>query len=225
VTAPPDDGQPLRLVIVDDHELVRTGFVATLAHDERFAVVAATGSAREGLAAARRLRPDVAVVDLRLPDMSGVELCRALRAELPGTPVIILSAYGSEDTVREAMDAGASAYLTKSADLDDLLDVLARMRDADRATAEPQIAEHLRELLASRATDHEVSARQMRVLDLAAQGLTYDQIAERLCISRSTVRFHIHKLRERFGARTRTELIVKAVHAGVIAPPAEDRHA
>lgn len=219
---PQDDRRPvpIRLLIVDDHELVRKGFVATLALEERFDVVAETGSAREGLEAAERVRPDVAVVDLRLPDMPGEELCRRLRELLPATPVVILSAYGSEDTVRDAMDAGASAYLTKSSDLDELLEVLERVV---RGSVEPQIAEHLRDLLASRASDHDVSARQLRVLGLAAQGLTYHQIADRLCISHSTVRFHIHSLRARFGARTRTELIVKAIQAGIL-PPTEDHH-
>jgi DNA-binding NarL/FixJ family response regulator len=215
----------MRLLLVDDHELVRKGFVASLALEDRFDVVAETGSAREALEATRRWRPDVAVVDLRLPDMPGEQLCRSLREQQPAPAVIILSAYASEDTVRAAMDAGASAYVPKSADFEEILAVLERVVSDDAPSTEPQIAEQLREMLASRATDHEVSARQVRVLDLAAQGMTYHQIAERLCISRSTVRFHIHSLRDRFGARTRTELIVKAIQAGVISPPGGDHHA
>ncbi len=215
-------GAPIRLLIVDDHEIVREGLVAALEADERFDVVAATGSAAEALAALRRVRPDVAIVDLRLPDMPGDELCRALRDRLPDTPVVMLSSYASEDTVRAAMDAGASAYLSKSTGLADLRAVLDRVL-ADGSDAEPQIVEQLHRLLVRRDDDARPTPRQERVLDLAAEGLTYHEIGELLFISESTVRFHMQKLKAKFGARTKTDLIAKAIRAGVIAPAAEDR--
>jgi DNA-binding NarL/FixJ family response regulator len=223
VTTPEEDevaSTPIRLLIVDDHELVRKGFVAAMAVDDRFEVVAETGSGRSALAALRRVRPDVAVVDLRLPDMRGEELCAELRERLPATPVIILTAYGTEDAVRAAMKAGASAYVPKSADVGELMDVLARVAREDRDSAEPQIVERLHALLGERGSEHKISPRQARVLALAAEGLTYREIGDRLHISYGTVRFHMNNLKEKFGARTRTETIVKAIRAGVLEPPA-----
>jgi DNA-binding NarL/FixJ family response regulator len=211
----------IRVLIVDDHELVRKGFVAALEAHERFQVVAETGSANEALEALAHASPDIAVVDLRLTDMSGEALCRKLRERLPAVPVIILSAYGSEDTVRAAMTAGASAYVPKSAECSELIEVLTRVAQEDNAAAEPQIVEQLRGLLASRGTNAQPSPRQTRVLELAAEGLTYHQISERLHITHSTVRFHINNLKRRFGARTTTELVVKAIRAGAIPPPTE----
>jgi DNA-binding NarL/FixJ family response regulator len=211
----------IRVLVVDDHELVRKGFVAALDAHERFQVVAETGSANEALAALAHTSPDIAVVDLRLTDMSGEALCRELRKRLPAVPVVILSAYGSEDAVRAAMTAGASAYVPKSAECSELIEVLKRVAQEDSAAAEPQIVERLRELLAGRGDNAHPSPRQSRVLELAAEGLTYNQISARLHISQSTVRFHMSNLKRRFGARTTTELVVKAVRAGAIPPPTE----
>jgi DNA-binding NarL/FixJ family response regulator len=214
---------PIRLLIVDDHEVVREGLAASLAADERFEVIAAAGSAADALAALRRIRPDVAIVDLRLPDMGGTELCRRLRERLPTTPVVMLSSYASEDTIRAAMAAGATAYVSKSAGLDDLRTVLERVVAGGPDAAEPQIVEQLHGLLVRRDDSARPTPRQERVLDLVAEGLTYHEIGERLFISESTVRFHMQKLKTKFGARTKTDLIAKAIRSGFIAPANEDR--
>jgi DNA-binding NarL/FixJ family response regulator len=214
---------PIRLLIVDDHEVVREGLVAALGSDPRFEVAAALGCAVDALASLRRATPDIAVVDLRLPDMPGTELCRELRERRPGMPVVMLSSYASEDAVRAAMDAGAAAYISKSAGLSELRDVLARIAAGGPAPAETQIVEQLHQLLVRRDDDLRPTPRQERVLDLAAEGLTYHEIGDRLFISESTVRFHVQKLKAKFGARTKTDLIAKAIRAGVITPASEDR--
>ncbi|MBI5104876.1 MAG: response regulator transcription factor [Solirubrobacterales bacterium] len=219
----PGRAAPIRLLIVDDHEVVREGLVAALAADGRFEVIAAAGSAEEGLAALRRARPDVAVVDLRLPDMPGDVLCRTLRERLPATPVVVLSSFASEDTLRAAMDAGASAYISKAAGLGELRDTLRRVAAEGPDADAPQIREALHRMLVRRDDDDRPTPRQERVLELAADGLTYQEIGDRLFISESTVRFHMQKLKAKFGARTKTDLIAKAIRAGVITPPAEER--
>jgi DNA-binding NarL/FixJ family response regulator len=210
----------MRLLIVDDHEVVREGLLAALAPDERFEVVAAAGSAAEALSRLDRVRPDVAVVDLRLPDMPGDTLCRALREKRPGLPVVILSSYTSEDAVRSAMRAGAWAYIAKAAGLSELRDVLARA-SADPG-GDPPIVEQLHRLLVRREDASRTTPQQERVLELAAEGLTYQRIGDQLCISESTVRFHMQKLKGKLGARTKTDLIAKAIRAGIIAPAAEE---
>lgn len=210
----------MRLLIVDDHEVVREGLVAVLAPDERFEVVATAGSGAEALARLDEVRPDVAVIDLRLPDMPGDRLCRTARERRPETRVVVLSSYMSADTVRAAMDAGAAAYVAKSAGLTELRQVLGRMHDGGEDDA-PQIVEQLHRLLVRREDEARTTPQQERVLELAAEGFTYHEIGERLCISESTVRFHMQKLKGKFGARTKTDLIAKAIRNGILAPAAE----
>lgn len=215
----------MRILVVDDHEIVREGLIATLAADPRFEVVGAAGSAAEALEQARRTLPDVALVDLRLPDISGEDLCRSLRERFPSTAVVILTTYLSEETVRGAMNAGATAYVTKSAGLPELRKVLERVRVhgvTPDPTTGPQIVKQLHELVSSRVTAALPTPQQERVLELAAEGLTYEDIGARLYISESTVRFHVQKLKVKFGARTKIELIAKAIRSGVISPAPDD---
>jgi DNA-binding NarL/FixJ family response regulator len=215
----------MRILIVDDHEIVREGLAATLAGDPRLEIVGSAGTAKDALMLARRTLPDVALVDLRLPDMTGEELTRELRSRFPSTAVIVLTTYLSEETVRGALKAGAAAYVTKAAGLPELraaIDRIAAGEDAGGVGAGPQIVKQLHELVSARMDDALPTPQQERVLELAAQGLTNHEIGDRLFISESTVRFHIQKLKTKFSARTKTELIAKAIRVGVIPPAAED---
>ncbi|MCW3063804.1 MAG: response regulator transcription factor [Solirubrobacterales bacterium] len=214
-----------RILIVDDHEIVREGLRSTLATDPRLEIVGEAATGKEALDVARRTLPDVALVDLRLPDMSGEDLCVRLRDRFPSTAVIVLTTYLSEETVRASLQAGAAAYVTKAAGLPELRAALERVRAGDRvkdAAAGPQIVKQLHDVVASRMADALPTPQQERVLELAAEGLTNHEIGSRLYISESTVRFHIQKLKGKFAARTKTELIAKAIRVGVIAPAAED---
>ena len=223
---------PRRLLVVDDHEVVRAGLVAALAADERYPVIGVAGTGREALELARRDRPDVVIVDLRLPDLPGTELCRRLRAVLPDVAVIVLSSYLSEETVRQAIDAGASAYVTKAAGLPELRSALdeacARRGQPDGppggGRSVSQIVRRLEQLIGARGDGTTPTPQQARVLELAAQGLTYAEIATRLVISESTVRFHVQKLKVKFDTNSRTELVVRAVRAGLIAAPGDEAY-
>lgn len=214
-----------RLLIVDDHEVVREGLASALSADERFEIVGTAATGKEALQRARQTLPDIALVDLRLPDMRGEDLTRELRARFPSTVVIILTTYLGEGTVRAALDAGAAAYVTKAAGLPELRSAIARVieeEDPVNGTAAPQIVKQLHAVVASRMDDAIPTPRQEAVLELAAQGMTNGEIGERLYISESTVRFHVQKLKEKFSARTKTELIAKAIRTGFIAPALED---
>lgn len=214
----------MRVLIVDDHEVVREGLRASLATDPRLEVVGTAETGQGALEVARRTLPDIALVDLRLPDMSGEDLTRQLRARFPSTAVIILTTYLSEETVRSALDAGAHAYVTKAAGLPELRAAIDRVMGGDRSvdgTTGPQIVKQLHELVAGRMTEAMPTPQQERVLELAAQGFTNHEIGARLFISESTVRFHVQKLKAKFGARTKTELIAKAIRTGYIAPAGE----
>jgi DNA-binding NarL/FixJ family response regulator len=214
-----------RLLIVDDHEVVREGLAAALAVDERLEIVGTVGTGKTALERARQTLPNLALVDLRLPDMSGEDLTRELCRRFPSISVIVLTTYLSEGTVRASLDAGATAYVTKAAGLQELqaaIDgAISGPQSSDRATA-PQIVMKLHSVVAARIDDAIPTPRQEAVLELAAQGLTNSEIGGRLFISESTVRFHMQKLKEKFGARTKTELIAKAIRSGFIAPAVED---
>ena len=214
----------MRILIVDDHEVVREGLRASLASDPRLDVVGTAATAAEALTLARRTLPDIAVVDLRLPDMTGEDLTRALRERFPSTSVIILTTYLSEETVRSCLQAGAAAYVTKAAGLPELRAAIERIMDgagAQDVNAGPQIVKQLHGLVAGRMLEAMPTPQQERVLELAAQGLTNHEIGARLFISESTVRFHVQKLKAKFAARTKTELIAKAIRTGFIAPASE----
>lgn len=214
----------MKILIVDDHEVVREGLQASLAADPRLEVVGTAGSAKEALEVARRTLPDIALVDLRLPDLSGEDLTRQFRARFPSTAVIILTTYLSEETVRSALDAGAVGYVTKAAGLPELRAAIERVMEGAQgatATSGPHIVKQLHELVAGRMNEAMPTPQQERVLELAAQGLTNQEIGSRLFISESTVRFHVQKLKAKFSARTKTELIAKAIRTGYIAPAGE----
>lgn len=218
-----DQPRSVRVMVVDDHEVVREGLSAALSADGQFEIVAAVPTAAAALSQASRTRPDVALVDLRLPDKTGTQLCSELRSRFPATAVVVLSSYVSEDTVRTAMEAGASAYITKRAGLSELRKALAEVVAArDEEQAPRQIVEQLHDLVSRRRSESRLTPQQERVLELSAEGLTYREIGARLFISESTVRFHMQKLKGKFGARTKTELIARAIRTGAMAPAAED---
>jgi DNA-binding NarL/FixJ family response regulator len=213
----------VRILIVDDHEIVREGLRVALAGAQHYDVVGTAHDGRTGLILARRTAPDVAVVDLRLPDMPGAELCRQLRQALPSVKVVILTAYLSEETVRVCLRAGAAAYVTKAAGLAELRATLDRVMDEQSATSPypAQIVARLHAIVERRTRDALATPQQERVLELAAQGLSNAAIGERMFIAESTVRFHIQNMKAKFSARTKTELIAKALRNGAIAPAAE----
>jgi len=217
---------PKRLLIVDDHEVVREGLASALAADENFEIVGTAATGKEALEVSRRTLPDIAMVDLRLPDMRGEDLTQEIRKRFPSTAVIVLTTYLGEGTVRAALDAGASAYVTKAAGLPELRAALARVIADEgvegESVAAPQIVKQLHSVVAARMDDAIPTPRQEAVLELAAQGMTNGQIGEQLFISESTVRFHVQKLKEKFSAKTKTELIAKAIRTGFIAPALED---
>jgi len=207
-------------LVIDDHEVVREGLVAALRADDRFDVVATAASAREALDAVVVHEPDVAIVDLRLPDASGDALCRRIRDRAPSTLVVVLSSYLTEESVRAAVEAGAQAYVTKAAGIAELRHVLVRLRDHGAATgagSTSQIMERLERLVEQRKEDAP-TAQQTRVLRLVSEGATYRQIARQIGISESTVRFHLQNLKLKLNASSVTELVATAAARGLLTP-------
>ncbi|WP_249011428.1 response regulator transcription factor [Conexibacter sp. DBS9H8] len=217
--------EQMKVMIVDDHEVVTEGLRTAIERDERFIVVGVAHTGGDARALARRVLPDVVILDMHLPDMPGDDACRQLRVLLPRVTVIALSAYLNEAAVRSAMEAGAWAYVTKSAGLPELRATLDRLwtgqPDGESANA-PRIVKHLAGIVERRSDSETLTPQQARVLELLAQGLTYRKIALKMMISESTVRFHIQKLKVKFGTDSKTEMIVQCLRRGVISSPEEE---
>ena len=191
-----------------------------------YSVVGAASTGAEAVAAARSTLPDIALVDIRLPDLSGDRLCPLLKEAVPGISLIILTTYLSEEMVRRSLAAGAAEYVTKAAGLPQLLAALDRVSSkgqAGKPQHAPEIVRQLYDVTARRLQAVPLTPQQESVLELAAQGLTNDEIGRRLFITESTVRFHLGKLRDVFDARSKTELVAKAIRTGAISP-ALDAH-
>ena len=221
---PDEPAEVVRILIVDDHEVVREGLSSVLANDPRYEVVGTAANGAAAVEVAAHTQPDVAIVDFRLPDMAGDQVCRNLLRSRPDLRVIMLSSYLSEGLVRQALTAGAAGYLTKGSGLAALrstLDDVMQQRSRAAPHDAPQIVHQLHRLMSKQVAQAPPTPQQQAVLDLAAQGFTYHEVGARLFISESTVRFHIQNLKTRFEARSKTDLIAKAIQAGFVQPPDE----
>ncbi|PYE12452.1 LuxR family two component transcriptional regulator [Williamsia limnetica] len=218
----------MRVFIVDDHEIVREGLRTVLQKDADIEVVGEAGTGAEALDRIKQTQPNAAVVDYRLPDTTGDQLCRQILETSPATAVIILTTYLNEEVVRQSLAAGAVAFVTKASGLDELRKALREIATTEPGTRPASTASIVHRLFAAESSQQagggggkSLTPRQIRVLELVAEGLTYSEIAQKLSISQSTVRFHVQALKERVGARTKTELVATAIRAALISPNSE----
>ena len=193
--------RPLRLLVVDDHEVVRQGLVALLDRREGFQVVAEAGTAAESIEQARRFQPDIVVMDVRLPDGSGIEACREIRAELPATRVVMLTSYPDEEAVLSAIVAGASGYLLKQ--------IRARARGEsllDPAVTE-KVLERVRRIATGAYTDEmaQLTAQEQRILLLVAEGKTNKEIASEVFLSDKTVKNYVSSILSKLNLERRAQ--------------------
>jgi DNA-binding NarL/FixJ family response regulator len=214
---------PLRVVVVDDHEVVREGLRLTFAGHDWVEIVGAAATGADALTRCARLRPDVALIDYRLPDMEGDELCRQLQTIAPRTLVVLLTSYVSADRIRTAVEAGVFAYVTKESGLAAVTEALNHARaerEGTRVEDGTPAARYLVEVLreeAARRERFQLTAQQQRVLELAVEGRTDREIGLALCVSESTIRYHVQRLKLRLDARSKVELVRRAYAAGLIA--------
>ncbi len=201
----------LRLLIADDHALVRLGLKTSLEMERDFAVAADVASGEEAIAQYRKHRPDVALIDLRLPGIDGVETTAALCREFPGAKVIILSTYHSGDEILRAMRAGAKSYLTKSVQREELVYAIRQV-----AGGETYVPGLVARRLAERLRQPDLTARELEVLRLVAAGNSNKEIAAALAVEVSTVKLHVGKILEKLRARDRTEAVTIAIQHGLV---------
>ncbi|WP_214103662.1 response regulator [Acrocarpospora catenulata] len=212
----------MRVMVVDDHPMWREGVARDLA-EAGYEIVATTGEGRQALRIAAAVRPELVVLDLQLPDLPGVEVARGLGASEHPPRVLVLSASGEQDDVLEAVKAGASGYLVKSASREEFLDAVKRTADGD-AVFTPGLAGlvlgEYRRLAARPATTPEddgprLTDRETEVLRLVAKGLSYRQIAERLVLSHRTVQNHVQNTLSKLQLHNRVELVRYAIEKGL----------
>lgn len=204
----------IRVLVADDHAVVRAGIVALLDEVDGIEVV---GQAADGLAAveeARRLRPDLVVMDVRMPGATGDVATARIRAELPGTRVLILTTYESDSTIIAAIEAGASGYLLKAAPAEELVEGVRSVARGETALS-PAIAAQLVARLRAPAAA-ELTPRELDVLRLVAAGCSNRVIGERLFIGEATVKSHLLRVFEKLGVHDRTRAVTLAMERGLL---------
>jgi DNA-binding NarL/FixJ family response regulator len=200
----------LRLLVVDDHEVVRQGLVALLDRRSGFEVVAQAGSVAEAISLAARHEPDLVIMDVRLPDGSGIEACREIRAARPETRVIMLTSYPDEEAVLSAIIAGASGYLLKQVrgrDLVSALESVGRGESLLDPAVTEKVLERVRRVASGAATDElaELTAQERRILLLVAEGKTNKEIAGDVFLSDKTVKNYVSSILSKLNLQRRAQ--------------------
>jgi len=200
----------LTLLIVDDHEVVRQGLVALLGRRPEFQVVAEAGTAADAVAEARRFEPDLVVMDVRLPDGSGIEACREIRSELPNTRVVMLTSYPDEDAVLSAIVAGASGYLLKQVRARDLvaaLEAVGRGESLLDPAVTGRVLERVRRIATSDQPDElaQLTAQEQKILLLVAEGKTNKEIAGDVFLSDKTVKNYVSSILAKLNLERRAQ--------------------
>jgi DNA-binding NarL/FixJ family response regulator len=206
-----DARKKIRILTIDDHPLLREGIAAVVENEPDMHVVAEASLGREGIAAFSLHRPDVTLVDLRLPDISGIEVMRAIRGEFPSARFIVLTTYSGDVQALDALKAGASGYLLKSMLRTELLETIRLVHMGKRrvpAEIATDIAEH--------AADDVLTERELEVLRGVGAGYSNKQIALRLAISEGTVKSHMKSILPKLNARDRTHAVMIAVKRGML---------
>ena len=209
------------VLLADDHHVVRRGIRALLENEAGILVVGEAGTGVEAARLTQQLKPDVLIIDLMLADMSGLEVIRQVRKRAPATSAVVLSMYGNDCYVVEALQAGAKAYVLKDSPPEELMRAV-REAALGRRYLAPPLSDRAIEVYLLRSEDSQLdpydmlTSREREVLHLAAQGMTSSETANRLCISPRTVEVHRARVMQKLGLHNRTELIHFAIRQGII---------
>ena len=212
--------ETISVLIVDDHPVVRRGLRTFLELHADVRVVAEASNGIDGVSLAEELEPDVVLMDLMLPDLDGIEATRRIRSVSPSTSVIVLTSFADDDKVFPAIKAGATAYLLKDAEPQQLVEAI-RLASRGEPLLHPKIAARLMQEVAGggeRDAVEDLTARELQVLRLLAQGLTNKLIAEELVVSEKTVKTHVSNILAKLHLSHRTEAALYAVRHGLAEP-------
>jgi DNA-binding NarL/FixJ family response regulator len=201
----------IRVLLVDDHALMRVGLANVIGSEPDMAVCGQAATGGEAIALYRALRPDVVLMDLRLPDTSGAQATRSIREEFPDAKVVVLSTFAGDEDVYAAITAGALAYVLKTVQCDELIGVLRKA-----AAGKRHIPQEIGALLADRVPRSDLSPRERAVLELLVRGKRNRHIADELGITEGTVKVHVSNIILKLGVSDRTEATFVAIERGLV---------
>jgi two-component system NarL family response regulator len=201
----------LKIMLVDDHYLVRMGLASIIALEPDMTVCAEASTGEQALALYRRHRPDVTLLDLRLPGMNGTETMQAIRAEFPDARLVMISTYVCDEEIYGALQAGALAYLVKSVQREELIRAVRKA-----AAGQRHIPAEVASRLADRVTRSQLSSRELEVLRLLVAGRRNREIAGALDITEGTVKLHVSSILGKLGVTDRTEAVTRALQRGIV---------
>lgn len=217
---------PIRILLADDHIMLRQGTVALLRRERDFQVVAEAGNGQEAVELAAKLKPDIVVMDVRMPVLSGVEATRRIRELLPKVQVLVLTAHDDDQYVFSLLEAGASGYLLKTAPVSQLVKAIRQVREGE-SPLDPSIARKVVLRMSKRPAPapvaepepqlEELTTRELQVLQLLAQGLNNNAIAETLSISDRTVQAHLTNIFAKMRVSSRLEAVLAGIRCGWLA--------
>jgi len=211
--------EAIKILIADDHPVVREGLIAMLSRESDFAVVGEAKDGAEAVNKAKELNPDVVLMDLRMPEIDGVEAIRQIRPAMPNVKFIILTTYSDDEYIFSGIEAGARAYLLKDAPREDLFKAIRSVYRGE-SLIQPVVASKLLDRFSqlSRRTPsgEELSERELEVLCLMAKGAANKEISAELNIAQSTVKTHITNIFQKLGVNDRTEAVTQALRKGII---------
>lgn len=219
----------IRVLLADDQPLVRAGLTGLLEAEADLEVVGAAVDGREALALARQLRPDIACLDIRMPGLDGIETTRALCAEEPPIPVLVLTTFDLDDYVFGALEAGAAGFLLKDAEPEVIIDAVHRVA-AGQGTLDQSLTRRILAEFAQRRSLQPVTAqgaeglltaRELDILGLLAQGMSNEEIARELVVEITTVKSHVARMLPKLGVRSRLQAVVWAYQNRVVEVPGE----
>ena len=219
--------ETIQVVVAEDHPLMREGTRRILDQDPNLTVVGEAANGQQALELITRLQPDVAILDIRMPKLNGIEVLRQLIAHSPGTKALMLSAHDDDDYILASLEAGASGFLLKTAQARQLIDAVHRVHSGE-PVLDPAIAVKVARLWAQDRTSadlpptQQLSPREREVLQLAARGLRSSEIADRLIISVRTVDGHFNSIFNKLGVSSRIEAVICAVSQDIVALGEDD---
>lgn len=212
--------EPIKILIADDHPVVREGLIAMIRREPDFMVVGEATNGLEAVNKAKELKPDVILMDLRMPEMDGVEAIRQVSVAEPNTKFIILTTYSDDEYIFRGIEVGARAYLLKDAPREDLFKAIRAVHRGE-SLIQPVVASKVLDRFAelsrrAQAPTDALSEREIEVLRLMAKGDANKEIAAQLHITDSTVKTHISNIFQKLNAKDRTEAVMQAVKKGII---------
>lgn len=203
--------KPIRILVVDDHFMVRMGLSSSLNAEEDMEVIAEAGNGEDALGVYRRHRPNLVLMDVRLPGMSGADAAAAITKEFPDASILMLSTHSGEEEVYRALQAGARGYILKSAMREELLRAIRQIREG-KHYVDPVVAP----LLAEHLTHRPLTGRELEVLKMVAKGMSNKEIAAALNITEVTIKLHVSHVLEKLNVKDRTEAATAALKRGII---------